>query len=325
MANLRKWLFISLLGMSLTYLLLQLVVHFTSPLPPPAGRHFTVDKHWVHYVCTGTGDQVVFFESGILADAQQSWQPISYELFDKARTCYYDRLGYGWSTPQPEGYTQEQEVELLGQVIDEVSGRKPVILVGHGYGGILARQYADQNGDKVKALLLVDSAHEQQHARLGDAFSPISETQAQLYRLSAVTGFSTIRSWFKNLGNPSSIDTRVSMQRASVEFADTMLNYTRQGALETPLEEMQYDLGDMPMVVMRHDPDVYAEEDMPQASETWQTLQSELLSLSSNARMQMVPGAGHDIHRDKPEAVIAAIESLLGSDQPSHTHSPTKS
>ncbi|MBP7691303.1 MAG: hypothetical protein KA764_05275, partial [Anaerolineales bacterium] len=43
----------------------------------------------------------------------------------------------------------------------------------------------------------------------------------------------------------------------------------------------------------------------------WQQLQSELAALSPRGRQLSVPAAGHLIHHDQPEAVVAAIRDVL--------------
>jgi pimeloyl-ACP methyl ester carboxylesterase len=49
--------------------------------------------------------------------------------------------------------------------------------------------------------------------------------------------------------------------------------------------------------------------------ETWLSFQSELASLSTNSRHQVVAGASHFIHWDKPEVIVSAIEGLLETEE----------
>lgn len=44
---------------------------------------------------------------------------------------------------------------------------------------------------------------------------------------------------------------------------------------------------------------------------TWQSMQGELAALSSRGRHVVVEGSGHNIHHDRPDAVIAAIREVV--------------
>ena len=56
-------------------------------------------------------------------------------------------------------------VEELHRLLGAAGVPGPYVLVGHSFGGLLVRLYAARYPQEVAGLVLVDSAHEQQHRR----------------------------------------------------------------------------------------------------------------------------------------------------------------
>ena len=80
------------------------------------------------------------------------------DLAKTTRVCAYDKAGEAWTDPVPE-FTAEGLLAELDAVVRHVSRSKPVILVGHSFGGILARAYYGTHPDRVRGLVLVDTPH----------------------------------------------------------------------------------------------------------------------------------------------------------------------
>lgn len=312
MLRIGRLLLILLLTVSSLYMGLLVWVHFSVSPSQPAGQFVVLDKHWLHLSCRGRGEPVVLFESAFGADGQSSWDDISRTLSRTTKTCYYDRLGQGWSSAQPPGFTTQQHVDLLHQVINEVAPQQQVILVGHALGGIVARQYANQYADKIHALVMVNSSHEQQHEKLAGWLQPMSADQAYWAKISAVLGLTKIRNWFQARQIESPAEQRMLMRRASVEFADARLNLAREGGLFTSLDAQNYQIQDIPMVVLEHDPSVYADEPRWQeANAIWHDMQQEIASLSDHTEHRIAEGSGHNIPKDRPDAVVEAVKAVF--------------
>ncbi|MBM7095250.1 hypothetical protein JSY36_05730 [Bacillus sp. H-16] len=47
------------------------------------------------------------------------------------------------------------------------------------------------------------------------------------------------------------------------------------------------------------------------AQKLWNTLQHEMLTISSDSRFIMAENSGHYIHRDEPEVVVAAVREVI--------------
>ncbi|MEZ4735041.1 MAG: alpha/beta fold hydrolase [Caldilineaceae bacterium] len=82
------------------------------------------------------------------------------------RTCVYDRAGLGWSEPSPQPRTAATIVEELHTLLVNGDIAGPYVLVGHSIGGAYVRLYAHNYPKRVVGMVLVDSSHEAQSARL---------------------------------------------------------------------------------------------------------------------------------------------------------------
>ena len=77
-----------------------------------------------------------------------------------ARVCSYDRAGAGWSDLGPRPRTMRQQVWELHALLEKAGEKPPFVLVGHSYGGWLARLFAETYPADVSGLVLVESGAE---------------------------------------------------------------------------------------------------------------------------------------------------------------------
>jgi proline iminopeptidase len=73
------------------------------------------------------------------------------------QVVFYDQLGNGLSPRVPaEKLTLQGAIEDLDRVVDHFGKGKPVALVGHSWGGILASYYVAQHPEKVAGAVLAE-------------------------------------------------------------------------------------------------------------------------------------------------------------------------
>lgn len=63
-------------------------------------------------------------------------------LLARARVLAYDPPGHGASPPRSKGLTLVQAARLWGELIQRISGTRPVVLIGHSMAGIVASHAA---------------------------------------------------------------------------------------------------------------------------------------------------------------------------------------
>jgi len=103
----------------------------------------------------GTRGPTVIFESGISATSL-NWTDLQRVASMFSRAITYDRAGLGWSSPCTSERTPSNIVRELRLLLAYAEIPPPYILVGHSFGGIVARRFAIDYPGEVTGLVLLD-------------------------------------------------------------------------------------------------------------------------------------------------------------------------
>lgn len=108
-----------------------------------------------------TSKYLVVMEAG-LGDDHSVWHSKNIADFcsENYETVIYDRAGYGKSALNKPDRSISVLSNDLGIVIDKYAKGRKVILIGHSLGGLIIRDYAIKNPEKVAGMLFVDTSHE---------------------------------------------------------------------------------------------------------------------------------------------------------------------
>lgn len=129
------------------------------------------DDRCLAYYCMGQGPTVVVCEAG-LGMSGQYWVPTMRKLASSCRVVAYDRAGIGASDPD----TQPRDLARLAADLRHLIGAlecEEIVLVGHSWGGPIARTYAAKYACEqptLRGLVLVDPTDE----HLLPSFRPVS-------------------------------------------------------------------------------------------------------------------------------------------------------
>jgi pimeloyl-ACP methyl ester carboxylesterase len=135
---------------------------------PPAGQDalagpqikVDVGGRKLNLYCTGKGSPTVLLE----ADAGRAgwdWSAVLPEVAQRTRACVYDRAGLGSSDPIIRAATVANASKDLNFLIKNARMEGPFVLVGAGYGAMVAQHFALRSrGANVSGLVLVDAMHE---------------------------------------------------------------------------------------------------------------------------------------------------------------------
>src|SRR5216684_1003242 len=108
----------------------------------------------VYYDCYGQGTPIVFLHPWTTNGG--IWY---YQAFPFAKTnqvVVVDHRGHGRSDKPQSGYSIQEHASDVRAVLDAVGAQKAV-LVGNSIGGMIAMQFALDNPDRVKGLLILSS------------------------------------------------------------------------------------------------------------------------------------------------------------------------
>jgi pimeloyl-ACP methyl ester carboxylesterase len=95
-------------------------------------------------------------EAGFGADTL-AWRDVQPEVGRTTRTCAYDRAGTGASVAPPGVREARDEIADLRQLLRGARIDPPYVLVGHSYGGVLVRVFADRYPADTAGLVLIDT------------------------------------------------------------------------------------------------------------------------------------------------------------------------
>jgi pimeloyl-ACP methyl ester carboxylesterase len=301
-----------------------------STVPAPPGKLVDLGGHRLHIYCTGKGPFTVVVENG-LGDFSFDWILVQTKVEKFSRICTYDRGGYAWSGPGPKPRTYAQLNLELHDALNKLGEHRPLILVGHSFGGGVVRNYAAVYPSEVAGMVLVDTVQEDQRIPMGPSKTgrvrdaakgiPIPAPRENMFpsdkpNLAAPTNAvgeidppydrlpqkeQTLHQWAEQL--PEINDAEDSQKEWSTEYM--------QRLYENPQEAS---LGALPLIVLTRSEGYKKDSDLPAAQLESERLrlQAQLALLSSNGKQIIVPG-GHNMHLEAPDAVTDAIKSVIAS------------
>ena len=126
-----------------------------------AGAQVKVDVggRKLNLYCTGKGKPTVLFEADG-GRAAWDWSAVLPEVAKRTRACVYDRAGLGSSDPIIRASTVANASKDLNFLIKNAHMDGPFVLVGAGYGAMVAQHFALRSRGAVTGLVLVQPMHE---------------------------------------------------------------------------------------------------------------------------------------------------------------------
>jgi pimeloyl-ACP methyl ester carboxylesterase len=247
-------------------------------LPPPyipQGDRVDIGERSLYLDCRGSGSPTVVLEAGSGSDSA-TWAAVHDAIAATTRTCAYDRAGRGRSDDRAE-HTLGDAVADLRALLNTAGEQGPFVIVGHSLGGSYARVFATEYRDEVAGAVLVDSFEPDLqddliHPLLGEL---IPEYEAQLDGLRA------------HVSRVDSLDWPTSERQLRASNFEGI-----------PLEVL---------VAARYEPRLDEETNAAVAA-AWR---DGMGSLSPGRTRYEIVYAGHNLHIERPDTVIAAVRRLV--------------
>jgi pimeloyl-ACP methyl ester carboxylesterase len=109
----------------------------------------------MHVQQMGSGNPAVVLEAGIAASSL-NWSILQPQLAKFATTYSYDRPGFGWSAPSKRQCTLQEMSDDLHALVTVLKITTPYVLVGHSFGALILRAYAQRFPEELAGIILVD-------------------------------------------------------------------------------------------------------------------------------------------------------------------------
>ncbi|MDA3645154.1 alpha/beta hydrolase [Saccharopolyspora indica] len=247
-----------------------------------------------HYCAAGSGSAVVFVHG--LAEDHRSWRR-QQEEFSGHRTYAYDVRGHGASTLGAADGTLEQLRDDLLAFLAEVSG--PAVCVGFSLGGTVVLSAAAERPDLVTGVVVLGTssvvgrrAAEINLQRAEEASDPAALLASLHEDTRMMITSSTV-----------DIDELVARRAATIGDGAGFANAATSmaGIRDTPLTPALAAI-EQPVTVIGAEHDALCPR---KAADI-------LLEALPHATYLEIPGSGHLMNVDNPDAVTAALRTALG-------------
>jgi len=294
---------------------------------PPPGRLVDVGGHRLHIQCAGAGRPTVVLETG--ANAMSAlWGNVQPQVAVRTRVCSYDRAGLGWSEPGPEPRDALHIASELRTLLRNAAETPPYVLVGHSFGGLLVRVYTDQYPEDVVSLLLLDSSHPDQVARVEKVLGKPSFLEAHLspdFLVLARLGilrfafrFTDAGHRFDGLGPKRAAEFKAFFADSSHQSAgDAEMKVWEATAAQTRATRL---LGQRPLVVIS----AGATSPLSPEERVRFELQEELASLSVRGSHRILAGTTHGSLATDPAHAAQVAEAIRELVEVARTQGETK-
>lgn len=240
------------------------------------GRTVDIEGRSVYLDCRGAGSPTVLLEAGFGSGAD-SWGAVLEGVAVFTRVCAWDRPGIGRSVAR-DTHTAHETVNDLMAAFREADERGPVVVVAHSFGGVYARTLA-ATSPGVTALVMIDT-YEPDLGLDVDPTIPEDSRAVIRHNLEETAGM---------LAGGEHLDWAATM--ADLEAAGPVVQPTLFLAVDPRARYV--------------DPDPALVQTLVDA---WYRA---IEARYPNGTIEVVPGASHMIHLDRPDIVIDRIRTIV--------------
>lgn len=123
-------------------------------------REVVVGEFRVNFASAGSGDVLLLLHGSEPRETWRVWEPLL-PLADSRKLVAPDLLGYGKSTRPEETPDYRAQARMLRDFADKLR-IQPLSLMGSGWGGQVALEFALEWPESVKSLVLIASAYDKE-------------------------------------------------------------------------------------------------------------------------------------------------------------------
>lgn len=263
----------------------------------------------------GVAAPAVIFDSGAGSDST-AWHGVWQEVGKTALSCTYDRAGLGLSDPGPLPRDTAAVANDIDAMLAAANIPGPYILVGHSLGSYHTRQFANTRFEKMAGLVLVDPSGDGQDARFKAAIpKAYAIANADMEKSKSLDCVAKLRAQLVAKSDKLAQDCLSNDADGIESYLSEVDSMGTVSTAELTASRRQW--GDMPLIVLtRGDydkgmPPAWSQADRDGMKAVWVAMHDEMTALSTAGQHRTIEGAGHGIQRDKPQAVIDAVNDVI--------------
>jgi pimeloyl-ACP methyl ester carboxylesterase len=290
---------------------------------PIPGRLVDIGGRKLHLRIAGDGPgPTVVFEAGF-GGSSVLWSLVQEGVSRFARTCAYDRAGYGFSDFGPFPRSGAQLAAELHLALAHANLPPPYILVAHSYGGLISRLFTWRHPRDVTGLVLVDALHgaifDEAHQVMRRMVTAFGFTLGALVLLGAVGALRIIA---RVRGPEAILGLHALPPQVRRELADSLPRDVIAAMFELNWWDATLDQAEianlppeLPIIALAHDmPETFAAagREATRYEMLWQDIQRDAVRLSKRTTLLHARHSGHHIALDDPDDVISAVRALIG-------------
>lgn len=289
----------------------------------------TINDRKIEVAQKGENGVPIFILPGMGCSFEE-WFRVSEALSTTNKMIMFHRPGSGESEIGDEERTTKANAEEMKHLMEKLEIVDPVILVGHSYGGLCAQHFSKLYPEKVKGLLLIDSTSEDLE-RLDELELPkLRGNSSNNYWLEDYQNYaSKTEEELREIIHPQLTESQKRLpfpiQKQLIQFRQkpnlykAMISEFANFKLDAKKLKNLGMLGDIPLIAIGRDKDHVIQEGisrgLPESEllmleNVWQQLILDQGKLSKKSTVKFARNAGHSIHLDQPDFVIAVLKEL---------------
>ncbi|HEX4278389.1 MAG TPA: alpha/beta hydrolase [Bryobacteraceae bacterium] len=281
-------------------------------LHPQAGTSYNIGGRSLNINCAGAGSPAVILETN-WGMPGFSWTPVQRAAAAFTRVCWYDRAGAGWSDPGPFPNHSDSVARDLHQLLGAAHIPPPYVLVGHSMGAFHARVFRGFYKSEVAGMVLVDPMSEDITVDIHNHIEAFRPAVILFYKFLGI--FGGFRLLEPDPGPPPrGMNREEWLTTWTLRWQPkSVVSQTKEVPLwiNGELARSAGALGSLPLVVLSAGIPGRAEDTELESQERKLELHERLARSSTRGRHIVVPNSNSQIPFEAPEAVVAAIRSVL--------------
>lgn len=247
----------------------------------------------------GSGPPILFVHGFPLSHSM--WRPQLEAFESDHRVIAPDLRGFGESDVTDVTVTMEQHAEDLAALLNELNVNEPIVLCGLSMGGYIAWQFLQKYPQRLRALILCDTR------AIADTPDGV-ENRKRLAKMVFENGSAAVASaMLPNLFSPATGDRD---QSVIDELRQTIAATSPQGIAAASLGMAKRpDVTSLLTSIETPTLLIVGEDDSISTPQEMKTIADAM----PNARLEVIPEAGHMSPLENPRPVNAAIREFLQS------------